>query len=42
MTEAGQLRRKSVDIGGLALALGETGHGSGWGGWDEDVISEAM
>jgi len=43
MYEAGPMRRKSVDIGGLALALA-TGHGcgSGWGGWDEDDISEAM
>jgi len=39
-------RRKSVDTGGLALALGYTGdeddiwyssraRGSGWGGWEE-------
>jgi hypothetical protein len=28
-------RRKSVDVGGLALALGETGSGSGWVGSDE-------
>ena len=42
MYEASQLRRKSVDVGGLALALGEDGRGSGWGGWDEDQISEAM
>ena len=43
MYEAGPMRRKSVDIGGLALALA-AGHGcgSGWGGWDEDDISEAM
>lgn len=43
MYETGPIRRKSVDIGGLALALA-TGHGcgSGWGGWDEDDISEAM
>ncbi|KAG9096117.1 hypothetical protein FS749_009107 [Ceratobasidium sp. UAMH 11750] len=27
-------RRRSVDVGGLALALsGVTGHGGGWGGW---------
>lgn len=27
-------RRRSVDVGGLALALsGVAGHGSGWGGW---------
>jgi len=37
------MRRKSVDLGGLALALaGGHGCGSGWGGWDEDDISEAM
>jgi hypothetical protein len=43
MYEAGPIRRKSVDIGGLALALaGGHGCGSGWGGWDEDDISEAM
>ena len=43
MYEAGPMRRKSVDIGGLALALaGGHGCGSGWGGWDEDDISEAM
>lgn len=43
MYEAGPIRRKSVDIGGLALALaGDHGCGSGWGGWDEDDISEAM
>lgn len=43
MYETGPIRRKSVDIGGLALALA-TGHGcgSGWGGWDEDDISEAI
>ena len=43
MYEAGPMRRKSVDTGGLALALaGGHGCGSGWGGWDEDDISEAM
>lgn len=44
MYEAAHLRRKSVDIGGLALALGEEGRGGGWGGdWGgEDEISEAM
>jgi hypothetical protein len=27
-------RRRSVDVGGLALALsGVVGHGGGWGGW---------
>ena len=29
-------RRKSVDVGGLALALGETGSGSGWMGGEEN------
>lgn len=42
MSELGQFRRKSVDVGGLALALGEDGRGNGWGGWDEDEISEAI
>ncbi|EMD35295.1 hypothetical protein CERSUDRAFT_116097 [Gelatoporia subvermispora B] len=28
-------RRRSVDVGGLALALGEQGSGYGWGGWDD-------
>jgi hypothetical protein len=42
MSEISQFRRKSVDVGGLALALGEDGRGNGWGGWDEDEISEAM
>lgn len=29
-------RRRSVDVGGLALALGDNlGSGQGWGGWDE-------
>ncbi|KAH9946868.1 HD-domain/PDEase-like protein [Amylocystis lapponica] len=28
-------RRRSVDVGGLALALKDEGHGHGWGGWDE-------
>lgn len=32
----GHLRRRSVDVGGLALALGEQGRGHGWGGWEED------
>ncbi|KAG8729500.1 3',5'-cyclic-nucleotide phosphodiesterase [Ceratobasidium sp. 423] len=26
-------RRRSVDVGGLALALGAAGQGGGWGGW---------
>lgn len=34
-------RRRSADIGGLALAfgsvsLGDDGMGHGWGGWDSD------
>ncbi|OCH89218.1 HD-domain/PDEase-like protein [Obba rivulosa] len=28
-------RRRSVDVGGLALALGEQGSGHGWGGWED-------
>ncbi|KIK96208.1 hypothetical protein PAXRUDRAFT_138985 [Paxillus rubicundulus Ve08.2h10] len=28
-------RRKSVDVGGLALALENQGLGHGWGGWDQ-------
>ncbi|KAI6019891.1 hypothetical protein F5J12DRAFT_904254 [Pisolithus orientalis] len=28
-------RRRSVDVGGLALALGNQALGHGWGGWDE-------
>ncbi|KAI0322890.1 hypothetical protein OF83DRAFT_1167180 [Amylostereum chailletii] len=31
----GQSRRRSVDVGGLALALGTQGLGQGWGGWDQ-------
>ncbi|CAE6435846.1 unnamed protein product [Rhizoctonia solani] len=27
------VRRRSVDVGGLALALSGAGHGGGWGGW---------
>ncbi|TDL25150.1 HD-domain/PDEase-like protein [Rickenella mellea] len=39
-------RRRSVDVGGLALALGsaplgEESSGKGWGGWDEDGDGEA-
>ncbi|TFY65382.1 hypothetical protein EVG20_g5611 [Dentipellis fragilis] len=33
--QAGQGRRRSVDVGGLALALGEEGSGQGWVGWDQ-------
>lgn len=32
---AGHCRRRSVDVGGLALALGNQGLGHGWGGWEE-------
>lgn len=28
-------RRRSVDVGGLALALENQGLGRGWGGWDQ-------
>jgi hypothetical protein len=28
-------RRRSVDVGGLALALENQGLGHGWGGWEE-------
>lgn len=28
-------RRRSVDVGGLALALQDRNSGKGWGGWDE-------
>jgi len=31
-------RRRSVDVGGLSLALGSQGLGQGWGGWDESEI----
>jgi len=30
-----QARRRSVDVGGLSLALGSQGLGQGWVGWDE-------
>jgi hypothetical protein len=33
-----QPRRRSVDVGGLSLALGSQGLGQGWGGWDESEI----
>lgn len=32
---SGHGRRRSVDVGGLALALGNQGLGHGWGGWEE-------
>ncbi|PSS36950.1 hypothetical protein PHLCEN_2v1166 [Hermanssonia centrifuga] len=33
-------RRRSVDIGGLALALSDEGLGHGWGGWEETEKGE--
>lgn len=33
-----QARRRSVDVGGLSLALGSQGLGQGWVGWDESGI----
>jgi hypothetical protein len=33
-------RRRSVDVGGLALALGEPSSGHGWGGWEETEQGE--
>jgi hypothetical protein len=33
-----QARRRSVDVGGLSLALGSQGLGQGWVGWDESEI----
>jgi hypothetical protein len=33
-----QARRRSVDVGGLSLALGSQGRGQGWVGWDESEI----
>ena len=35
MLDLGHARRRSVDVGGLALALGNGESGHGWGGWDE-------
>lgn len=42
-------RRRSVDVGGLALALGAASlgdehieMGKGWGGWEESELSGAM
>jgi hypothetical protein len=34
-------RRRSVDVGGLALALNDSAHGHGWGGWEEGDTGEA-
>lgn len=31
-------RRRSVDVGGLSLALGSQGLGQGWVGWDESEM----
>jgi hypothetical protein len=31
-------RRRSVDVGGLSLALGSQGLGQGWVGWDESEV----
>ncbi|KAI0075527.1 HD-domain/PDEase-like protein [Panus rudis PR-1116 ss-1] len=36
----GQLRRRSVDVGGLALALKDHSLGHGWGGWEEGETGE--
>jgi len=36
----GQCRRRSVDVGGLALALENQGLGHGWGGWEERESGE--
>jgi hypothetical protein len=33
-----QPRRRSVDVGGLSLALGSQGLGQGWVGWYESEI----
>jgi hypothetical protein len=33
-----QPRRRSVDVGGLSLALGSQGLGQGWVGWDESEV----
>lgn len=37
---SGHGRRRSVDVGGLALALGNQGLGHGWGGWEERELGE--
>ncbi|KZT23622.1 HD-domain/PDEase-like protein [Neolentinus lepideus HHB14362 ss-1] len=34
-------RRRSVDVGGLALALAQEGLGHGWGGWEDEERGEA-
>ncbi|EIW55345.1 HD-domain/PDEase-like protein [Trametes versicolor FP-101664 SS1] len=33
-------RRRSVDVGGLALALSDENQGHGWGGWEETDCGE--
>ncbi|KAI0822903.1 HD-domain/PDEase-like protein [Trametes gibbosa] len=33
-------RRRSVDVGGLALALSDENRGHGWGGWEETDCGE--
>ncbi|EIN11232.1 HD-domain/PDEase-like protein [Punctularia strigosozonata HHB-11173 SS5] len=33
-------RRRSVDVGGLSLAMQGEGYGHGWGGWEENEIGE--
>ncbi len=40
MCDMGLPRRRSVDIGGLALALSDEGLGHGWGGWEETEKGE--
>jgi hypothetical protein len=39
--EGHSARRKSVDVGGLSLALENKGLGHGWGGWEEGEMSES-
>ncbi|KAI0764545.1 hypothetical protein BD413DRAFT_482506 [Trametes elegans] len=36
----GMGRRRSVDVGGLALALSDENRGHGWGGWEETDCGE--
>ncbi|OSX60788.1 hypothetical protein POSPLADRAFT_1070404 [Postia placenta MAD-698-R-SB12] len=40
MNDAAFARRRSVDVGGLALALADGSSGQGWGGWDEAEAGE--